>query len=149
MKTCTKCLEEKTEDAFLVKRGHHGGRSTWCKACHNLTNGEWKKNNPESTRNSRLLNKFNLPLSRYNLLMTEQNGLCAICLQPEIVMSRNKIRALAVDHDRSCCPGQTSCGACVRGLLCHACNTALGKFKDDVAIMERAINYIKQHQGGK
>ena len=29
-----------------------------------------------------------------------------------------------------------------RGMLCHNCNTALGKFKDNVEILNNAINYI-------
>jgi hypothetical protein len=33
---------------------------------------------------------------------------------------------LKVDHDHSCCPGPTSCGMCIRGYLCHECNTAEG-----------------------
>jgi hypothetical protein len=31
-----------------------------------------------------------------------------------------------VDHDHRCCPGERSCGQCVRGLAHHACNRRLG-----------------------
>jgi hypothetical protein len=36
-----------------------------------------------------------------------------------------------VDHDHACCAKATSCGKCIRGLLCSACNTALGMLRDD------------------
>lgn len=58
-----------------------------------------------------------------------QGGRCAICRrEPE------QGRRLAVDHDHA--TGE------VRGLLCKACNTALGMFRDDVASLARAIGYL-------
>jgi hypothetical protein len=31
----------------------------------------------------------------------------------------------------------------VRGMLCFDCNTGIGKFKDDPALLSKAIDYLK------
>ncbi len=67
----------------------------------------------------------------------EQDHKCAICGEPESQMRNGITRHLAVDHDHK--TGK------VRGLLCSACNTALGKFDDDPAIIARAIAYLAKH----
>ena len=37
--------------------------------------------------------------------------------------------SLAIDHDHTCCPGTSSCGRCVRGVLCFRHNTLLGQLE--------------------
>lgn len=47
-----------------------------------------------------------------------------------------------VDHDHSCCNTRPACGGCVRGILCNACNTGLGVFRDDPNRLAAAIAYL-------
>lgn len=51
-------------------------------------------------------------------LLVIQGNRCAICKAPEAGYGRR----WHVDHDHSCCPGEKSCGKCVRSLLCLTCN---------------------------
>ena len=48
---------------------------------------------------------------------------------------------LSVDHDHACCPGERSCGQCVRGLLCRKCNGALG-FLENYELRTLAEAYL-------
>lgn len=32
------------------------------------------------------------------------------------------------------------------GLLCHSCNTAIGKMKDDEQLFQKAMEYIIKHR---
>lgn len=50
---------------------------------------------------------------------------------------------LNVDHDHSCCPGQGTCGDCVRGLLCRACNRGIGSFQERADLLHRAASYLR------
>lgn len=49
---------------------------------------------------------------------------------------------LTLDHDHSCCPTGRSCNNCVRGILCHKCNTAAGLLDDDTNRMISLAAYI-------
>lgn len=51
---------------------------------------------------------------------------------------------LAVDHDHRCCPGATSCGACVRGLVCNQCNAAVGLIHEDAMHAKRMAEYLER-----
>lgn len=48
-----------------------------------------------------------------------------------------------VDHDHSCCPGQDTCGECLRGILCRSCNRGLGSFGDDISSIRRVLQYLE------
>lgn len=81
----------------------------------------------------------------YEKMVSSQNNLCAICQNPETRKSRvaNAPTRLSIDHCHSCRKNRKKD---VRGLLCHDCNTGIGKFKDNIDLMEKAIEYLKKHQ---
>jgi hypothetical protein len=88
------------------------------------------------------LKKFNLTRADYGRMLDEQDGRCAICLELP-----NEKKRLAIDHDHACCPVNTSCGNCVRGLLCIKCNTSLGVFES--GFLALAIEYIENYKAMK
>jgi hypothetical protein len=49
-----------------------------------------------------------------------------------------------IDHDHVCCPGRKSCGACVRGPVCSACNTRLGALEViiDAGLLDAYLEHI-------
>lgn len=96
----------------------------------------------------RFLYRYGIPPERYEEMLKEQNGVCAVCDLPEKEIDRRTglIRALSVDHDHSCCPGKKSCGKCVRRLVCGDCNHGLGYFHDDPDRLIAAAMYLVQYQ---
>jgi hypothetical protein len=82
---------------------------------------------------------FGVDANRYQEMLREQDGVCAICSQPERAPdgSSGKIKDMAIDHDHAT-------GA-VRGLLCSTCNRALGLFRDDKALLNAAVVYLDKH----
>lgn len=87
-------------------------------------------------RNTELMSKFGISLNEYSQMYMAQNGKCAIC-ESDYAGNRNgSEKAFAVDHDHK--TGK------VRGLLCEACNTGIGKLKDDPEILRSAIRYLEK-----
>lgn len=84
---------------------------------------------------AKLRHRYNLTLEQYQELENKQGGRCAICGQTTDI--------LCVDHDHACCPGYKSCGECIRGLLCQACNKAIAFLKDDPAVALSAADYLR------
>jgi hypothetical protein len=82
---------------------------------------------------------YGLPPGLYDRILAAQGGRCAWC---QIATGTGR-RKLAVDHDHSCCPGPTSCGKCVRGLLCADCNQFLGyRMRDSPESIRRGAKYL-------
>lgn len=93
--------------------------------------------NPDVYRDRELRKSFGIGLDDYNRMLKEQNGVCAICKKPETLVNHGRVMPLPVDHCHK--TGK------IRGLLCAHCNHAIGKFDDDVALLESAISYLKCH----
>jgi len=83
---------------------------------------------------------YGVDAARYQEMLREQGGVCAICGQREKATGHasGKIKDLAVDHDHVT-------GA-VRALLCSACNTAIGLFNDDEKLLAKAQTYLLYHR---
>lgn len=138
-KKCTRCGEVKTLESFHNSKVAKDGKGSHCKACTKarLSTPEMK----DKRRNhawKACLKRFNLTEADYDAMFERQMGLCAICHKPETGGIR-----LAVDHDHSCCSSDSSCGKCVRGLLCKRCNMGIGLLGDNPDVMTNALLYLK------
>lgn len=78
----------------------------------------------------RLPRKYGITADDYYLMFDEQNGKCAIC---EVKFDDVTPH---IDHCHS--------SGNVRGLLCKACNTAIGLFRDDTDALKAAIKYLEK-----
>jgi DNA-directed RNA polymerase subunit RPC12/RpoP len=67
------------------------------------------------------------------MMKEDQDYKCAICG----IHEENTTKRLAVDHDH-----KTNR---VRGYLCNNCNRGIGLLKDDVEVMQKAIDYLERH----
>jgi len=94
----------------------------------------------DKERNKHLKREYGITLDEYNKMHDAQNGLCAMCFQPETVKSHHtgEVRYLAVDHDHN--TGK------IRGLLCFRCNTMLEHFDKDLNKINAVIAYIEEHK---
>lgn len=92
---------------------------------------EWNKRNPLKAKNNDLRKMYGIGLVEYDSMLSDQNGVCAICSEPET----GRFKYLAVDHDHD--TGK------IRGLLCHRCNKALGGFKDSAEMLGKAVKYLE------
>lgn len=140
MKTCRKCERSLPEGEFYSNGGRSRRTRPYCKGCDiaagRLRYQRLKAINPTlwrlKIRQSAVKSKYGLTLSQCEALLKGQSGKCAICRRG---LERFASAGAHVDHCHR--TGK------VRGVLCHTCNKALGYFKDDPALLGRAIRYLQ------
>ena len=84
----------------------------------------------QSIRQRYLLLKYGITLEQYSVMLAEQEGKCALCLN---FPKKNK---LAVDHNHL--TGRN------RGLLCVRCNVILGQVEQNPELFHRMFQYLNK-----
>jgi hypothetical protein len=95
-----------------------------------LRNGMTKEDWATYQREWHLRRRYGIDADEYTRLLEAQGEVCAICGG-----SNPSGHRLAVDH----CHAR----GVVRGLLCHSCNSGLGKLRDDPDLLRLAIAYLE------
>ena len=121
-KACRGCGRVKPVAAFHKQATGTNGRRGTCAECRR----EYIK-----WRNIRL--RYGLDREEYETLAADG---CHICGRRDEETPR--VGKLAVDHDHE--TGE------VRGVLCWMCNTAIGKFNDNPALLRAAADYLERER---
>lgn len=162
-KFCSKCATEKSMNDFFKDSTKKDGFCSNCKLCCSersikyrqkpekrkqarIRSRLWHKNNKEYAKKRKQLcydatkqrvNKlkkfYGLTQQNYDDLLKKQMSCCAICKTNK---ATKKGGNFPVDHCHK--TGK------IRGLLCHLCNRGLGMFKDDLTLLQKAVEYITQ-----
>jgi len=137
-KICLLCETEKDESNFYKFFDRWAGKSylsARCKPCHY----QYKKTSPTAKRNrkaEKLQLRYGLTYEQWEKMREQENYKCMICGISEDEMGKK----LDVDHCHD--------SGKVRGVLCNTCNTMLGHARDNVRILEEAVQYLKKNSGG-
>lgn len=124
LRVCLGCRQRKQHVEFVVGRPTGSLGPPFCWKCF-----DDPKAAPLVNRHYRLRRRYGIGLEEFVRLVELQEGTCAVCcIAP----------ALHVDHDHE--------RRVVRGILCGGCNTGMGQFHDDPAIIRRAIDYLYRHR---
>lgn len=140
---CYRCKIVKPVSEFSKNKARPNGLNAVCKACHKAysdtpenkeraraTHLAWKAKDPDAYKSRKLRENYGIGIAEYDALLAAQEGCCAICGATET----HNGKYLAVDHDHV--TGQ------IRGLLCAACNKAIGLLQDRPERAAAAAVYV-------
>lgn len=130
---CKVCLNlkaksyyKKNNEQIKIKLNSNEDR----KAKHRIYDS--KDENKKRARINSLKYLYGITLEEYNIILTDQNNLCKICNRHRSEFKKS----LFVDHCHI--TGK------IRGLLCGACNMAIGLLKDNPLIAKQAMEYLNE-----
>jgi hypothetical protein len=126
MKTCRRCGETKSLDAFSKCSKNSDGINNYCKRCKESMRSPNKITKEQAFEN-KVKKNYGLTVLQVELLFKKANYCCQIC---------GGTKELCIDHDHSTYQ--------IRGILCCDCNRGLGMMKDSIDILIKAIEYLKQ-----
>jgi len=164
LKRCGKCKEWKSLSEFGKSSSNKDGLRNTCRECrkkynqaHRVKKAEYNKEylrihgtkiregqkKYRQTEHGKLMcrkgdlkKSFGITLEDFDKMVENQNGVCAICGNINI-----KGHKLCVDHNHE--TGE------IRALLCDHCNHLLGCAKENIIVLQSAINYLHDYSSLK
>lgn len=138
-KECSWCSEIKLHSEFHKDRNAPSGLTYYCISCATAktrAHHQRTKNIEDyqrRKRNSYYKMTYGISLNDYEEILQAQRNQCAICG----VALKSTGTHTHLDHDHH--TGR------IRGVLCTNCNRGLGHFKDNLSILEKAIEYLRNY----
>lgn len=141
-------LNKKDFQIFDVRKVGDGFPKKICNICHKLKNTDKfaKNQNAKNNRSVRRpsCQECRKKLEGVNISSADKKKWlkvkpvnepfeCPICSKRTIAGITSKV---VLEHDHR--------SGKVRGWMCDSCNTGIGRFKDDVKLLERAIEFVEQ-----
>jgi hypothetical protein len=102
-----------------------------------LTAEEREGRRRETYQRHDLKRDYGISVDDYAKMLAAQNGVCALCSEPETGILRGRLRRLAVDHDHKT--------GVVRELLCQKCNSMVENARERPDLLRAAAAYLERH----
>ena len=125
------CTEERKQRHNASRRKRYAEDPEYAERCKESA----RSRSSAARRDSRLKATYGISQADFERMLEDQGYACAICATKH---EDKRGKVLHVDHCHA--TGR------VRQLLCTACNTALGKMRDDTDRLRSAIAYLERHK---